>query len=86
MSKPNEMKNRNKLKERMKIVAGGGWRTVVETGLLVYVGCGLSRLENFDHFNLLYPALPLFLSSTFIKPCEPVLIFLFSAQDKKTES
>lgn len=57
----------------------------METGLLVYVGCGLSRLENFDHFNLLYPALLLSLSSTFIKPCEPVLIFLFSAQDKKTE-
>lgn len=70
----------------MKMVGGGGWRTVVETGLLVYVGCGLSRLENFDHFNLLYPALLLSLSSTFIKPCEPVLIFLFSAQDKKTES
>lgn len=66
--------------------ARGGWRTVGETGLLVYVGCGLSQLENFDHFNLLYPALLLSLSSTFIKPCKAVLIFLFSAQDKKTES
>ena len=46
----------------------------------------LSQLENFDHSNLLYPVLLLSLSSTFIKPCEPVLIFLFSAQDKKTES
>ncbi len=75
-----------KFKEKMKMVCGGGWRTAVETGLFVYVDCGLSRLENFDHFNLLYPALLLSLSSTFIKPCEPVLIFLFSAQDKKTES
>lgn len=70
----------------MKTVGGEGWRTVVETVLLVYVGCGLSRLKHFDHFNLLYPALLLSLSSTFIKLGEPVLIFLFSAQDKKTES
>lgn len=72
-------------KERMKMVRGV-WRTAVETGLLVYRGRGPSRLENFDRFNLLYPAWLLSVSSAFIKACEPVLIFLFSAQDKKTES
>ena len=33
-----------------------GWRTAVETGLLVYLGGGPSRLENFDRFNLPYQA------------------------------
>lgn len=64
----------------------GGWQTVVETGLLLHLGCGLSQLENFDQINLLYLVLLLSLSSAFINPREPVLIFLFSAQDKKTES
>lgn len=67
-------------------MARGGWRTAVETSLLVYRGRGPSRLENFDRFNLLYPAWLLSVSSAFIKACEPVLIFLFSTQDKKTES
>lgn len=58
----------------------------METALLVYVGCGPNRLENFDHFNLLYPARLLSLSAAFIKPREPVLIFLFSTRDKETES
>lgn len=49
-----------------------------QTGLLVYVGYRQSRLENFDHFNLLYPACLLYSAGTFIKPCEAVLIFLFS--------
>jgi len=51
---------------------------ILQTGLLVYVGYRQSGLENFDHFNLLYPACLLYSSSTFIKPCEVVLIFLFS--------
>lgn len=72
-------------KERMKIVQGV-WQTAVETSLLVYRGRVPSQLENFDRFNLLYPALLLSVSSAFIKAREPVLIFLFSAQDKKTES
>lgn len=62
------------------------WPTALETGLLVYRGRAPSRLENFDRFNLLYPAWLLSVSSAFIKAREPVLIFLFSAQDKKTES
>lgn len=69
----------------MKMVVGVWW-TAVETGLLVYQGRGPSRLENFDRFNLLYPAWLLSVSSAFIKTRKPVLIFLFSAQDKKTES
>ena len=48
------------------------------TGLLVYGGCGQSRLENFDHFNLLYPVCLLYSAGTFIKPWAVVLIFLFS--------
>lgn len=48
------------------------------TRLLVYGGCGQSRLENFDHFNLLYPVCLLYSAGTFIKPWAVVLIFLFS--------
>lgn len=69
----------------MKMVRGV-WRAAVETSLLVYRGRGPIQLENFDRFNLLYPAWLLSVSSASIKAREPVLIFLFSAQDKKTES
>lgn len=60
--------------DKMKLLADGHRAD----RLLVYVGYRQSRLENFDHFNLLYPACLLYPTSAFIKPCEVVLIFLFS--------
>lgn len=49
-------------------------------------GVRAGRLGSFDHFNLLHAACLPHSPGTCIKPCEGVLIFLFSLWDKKTES